>query len=276
MNSYYENHLTIKKNKLCPFKLDAANSTADVPCNWHSNIEILLITDGQGEIQYGKNILPLEKGDTVIVNSGELHRPYSKSGVNYYFIIIDESFCKENGIDTALLRFDERFCDSETERLFLEVVQRYADYSALVSPITTARLRSAVLSLLINICSEHSCTEIGAAEKSTPSEEYVKRVLEYIRDNYSQSISLDTLANVCGITKYHLAREFKKYTGQTVFTYVNGLRCKKAEMMISEGKTVTEAAFESGFESISYFSRIYKKLMGISPSKSKNQVCSCL
>ena len=76
-----------------------------------------------------------------------------------------------------------------------------------------------------------------------------------------------SIAAMCGITKYHLAREFKRITGQTVLTYLNALRCKKAQLLLSEGKTVTEAAFESGFESLSYFSRTYKRIMGAPPSR---------
>ena len=269
MNGYYEHHLTIKQNKLCPFKVVETNSyfNSSAPCNWHENIEIFFIKDGSGSIQYGKNTLPLEKDDIIIVNSGELHRPYSKVGVSYYFIIIDESFCKENGIDTSLIHYTERFRDADTARLFLNVVERMKEYSAFPEPLTTARLRSAMLSLLIDITSRYSLPWNSKKENSSPSEQYVKRAISYINSNYSQPLSLEALSELCGITKFHLAREFKKITGQTVFTYTNFIRCKQAEMLISKGKTVTEAAFESGFESLSYFSRTYKRLMGSSPSR---------
>lgn len=269
MNGYYEHHLKIKQNKMCPFKVAEAHSgfNYSVPCNWHNNIEILLVKDGSGAIQYGKHTLPLEKDDIIIVNSGELHRPYSRAGVSYCFIIIDEGFCKENGIDTAVLHFTERFRDAETERLIINAAERMKEYSALQEPLTVARLRAAMLSLIIDVASRHSVPLDVKKEVSSPSEEYVKRAIGYINERYSQCITLDELASLCGITKFHLAREFKRITGQTVFTYTNFIRCKQAEMLLSEGKTVTEAAYESGFESLSYFSRTYKKLMGEAPSK---------
>ena len=271
MNGYYEHHLKIKQNRLCPFKLGEASSSFSTQCNWHSNIEIFLVTDGSGEIQYGKNTLPLEKDDIIIVNSGELHRPFSRVGVSYCFIIIDESFCKENGIDTSLIRYTERFRDKDTSALFMNAVQRMREYYAFQGPLTTARLRAAMLSLLIDITSRHSAPLDGKNEGTSPSEEYVKRAIVYINENYSRQLTLDELASLCGITKFHLAREFKRITGQTVFTYTNFIRCKQAEMLLAEGKTVTEAAYESGFESLSYFSRRYKRIMGISPSKNKEK-----
>ena len=269
MTSYYEHHLTIKKNRLCPFKISSADTAFPVPCNWHNNIEIVLVTEGSGMLQYGKSVLSLAPRDIVIINSGTLHRPFSQSGMSYIFIIIDESFCKENGLDTSLLYFTEQLRDELTEKLIRNAFERKKDYFAYSDPLSAARLREAMLSLLIDICERHTRSTDQKTEQSTTSEEYVNKVLDHLNDCYSQPVSLDALAALCGITKYHLAREFKKYTGQTVFTYVNILRCKKAEMMISEGKTVTEAALESGFESPSYFSRTYKKLRGAPPSKSK-------
>ncbi len=109
----------------------------------------------------------------------------------------------------------------------------------------------------------------GIARNPSSSEQYVKRVLDRLNGNCTEHISLEELAKDCGITKYHLARAFKRYTGQTLFTYINIMRCKKAELCIRDGMSITEAAYECGFESLSYFSRTYKKLMGASPSFSR-------
>ena len=269
MNGYYEHHLKIKQNKLCPFKVAESQSSSgySATCNWHNNIEIILIKDGSGVIQYGKNTFPLEKDNIIIVNSGELHRPYSRMELSFCFIIIDENFCKENGIDTAALHFTERFQNAETKRLIINAAERMKEYTAIQEPLTIARLRAAMLSLIIDITSHHSVPLDVKKESLSPSEEYVKRAIGYINERASERITLDTLASICGITKFHLAREFKKITGLTVFTYINFIRCKQAEMLLAEGKSVTEAAYESGFESLSYFSRTYKKLMGESPSK---------
>ena len=137
--------------------------------------------------------------------------------------------------------------------------------------VRAALLRLSVLELLTELYSCHSSPFSSALELERSPQDYVKKVIEYLAEHYTEDLTLEEVAGVCGITKYHLAREFKRYTGQTVITYVNILRCRRAEVCLSEGKTVTEAAVESGFDSISYFSRTYKKLMGISPSRKKNK-----
>ena len=268
MISYYEHHAALQKDKFCPFKITKAKHLPfSGECNWHKNIEILFVFDGLGFLQYGKDVLTLEPGDIVVVNSGALHRAYSSYGVGYYVIIIDESFCTENGLDMAQFCFDAHFRDAQTEKLIRRMITQMEQYRASATPLATAGLRAATLELLVDLVSRHTRPCVGICKQSLPSEAYVKKALDYINDHYSDSIELDTLASLCGITKYYLAREFKRLTGQTVFTYVNILRCKKAEALLSQGKSVTEAAMESGFDSLSYFSRTYKKHMGTPPSK---------
>ena len=63
-----------------------------------------------------------------------------------------------------------------------------------------------------------------------------------------------------------MSRDFKKYTGNTVFEYINISRCKTAATLIASGMSVSAAANECGFENLSYFSRTYKKYMGKLPS----------
>lgn len=264
---YYEDHICIRSDKLCPFKVGIAKKSLGAPCNWHRNIEVIMLTDGEGKMQYGKELFKLSVGDIVIVNSGALHHLYSDTGMSFYYIIIDEGFSRENGVDTAELCFDERVFSETVRELILAVVAASREYLESSAPIDAARLRSAVLSLLIEIAAKHATPGEPHGEAIAPQEEYIKTVLDYLHRDVLQTISLDSLAALCGITKFYLCREFKRLVGQTVFTYANTLKCKRAESLIASGKSVTEAAFECGFESLSYFSRTYKRLIGTPPSR---------
>ncbi len=267
MNGYYEHHLSMKTHKICPFIVRLSKNPVSSPANWHKNIEILLFAEGSGRIQYGKEVLSVFESDIVIISSGVLHRVYNKCDASYYVVIIDEDFCNENGINTANLKFERVVRDAEVKALILKITERMKEYGESGDPILAAKLRLSVLALLITLCERYAVKNEGNEKEASRSEQYVKDVIEYINTNYSRPISLEELAARCGITKFHLAREFKKFTGQTLLTYTNILRCRKASMLIADGKTVTEAALECGFESLSYFSRTYKKIMGNSPSK---------
>ena len=267
MEILYEHHVAIKKDRLCPFKLGTAKATLPAPSNWHENIEILLVTGGSGFMQYGRNVLPLACTDISVVNSGVLHRPIGDGDFDYRFLIIDEHFCRENGLDVTAVSFRKHFRDEATQALFLRAAEAAKAYEKKPCPLFGARFRLSVLTLLVDLFERHAVPIAANDLPDTSSEHYVKKAMKYINEHYTEQIRLDTLASLCDISKCHLAREFKKITGQTVLAYIHTLRCKRAELLISEGKSVTEAAFDAGFESLSYFSRTYKKIMGGSPSK---------
>ena len=263
MEERYEYHSSITKNRLYPFKLRVGGAGDEVFPNWHENIEILRVIDGEGLLQYGADELSIKAGDVAVINSGVIHRPYSHTGMSYYYLIIDRGFCIENGIDVTAFEFEKIFSDEKTERLILDAVAENERYSAEASGIRAASMRCTVLSLLVHLCENHS---IRITKQDSNAVGYVKRAMEYFAENYSRKITLDMLADYCRVTKCHIAREFKRYTGQTPFTYLNLLRCKNANRLIENGVSLTEAAYECGFESLSYFSRTYKRLMGVSPS----------
>ena len=269
MKRYYEHHIDIRKNKLCPFIFRYSENVFSAPCNWHQNIELLFVTEGSGRMQYDAEEISMSPDDLFVINVGAIHRPYSVSGISFYYLIIDESFCGENGIDTSTLRFTKKVNDSEAKNAYLNVISCMRRYHEDGDPLSVPTLRNAVLSLLLHLCEKHAHAATVAKDKGGASEEYVKHVLDYINDHFQKPIGLNDLAVLCGITKFHLSREFKRYTGQTVFTYLNTLRCKHAERCIADGMSVTAAAYESGFESLSYFSRTYKRLMGTAPSRTR-------
>ena len=265
----YEHHLSLLRDKLCPFKIKTSRNVRNTVCNWHENIEILVVREGEGMIQYGAEEFAIAKDDVVVVNSGALHRPFSEKGISFDYLIIDESFCLENGLETSSKRFEKCFRSEKLVSLCHIAGERYDRYQKEPSSIGGARLRASVLEILIVLFEEHILQQEDSSALQKSSEEYVKKTIEYLTAHCTENVTLEAVASECGVTKYHLAREFKRFTGQTVFTYLNVLRCKRAERCLSRGMTVTEAAYECGFESLSYFSRTYKKLMGVLPRSSR-------
>ena len=267
----YEHHLALKQDKICPFKFYSNKNVRDSVCNWHSNIEVLVVTDGEGYMQYNSDTFAVSKHDIIVINSGVLHRVYSDKSINFDYLLIDERFCRENGINTEERCFEQLFNCGDTERIFELAYKRYNEYKTDNSPINTALLRLSVLELITELYIQHSVPLSTDRIVMKSPQHFVKIVIEYVAEHYTENLTLEDVAGICGITKYHLAREFKRYTGQTVITYINALRCKKARVFMSEGMTVTEAAVASGFESVSYFSRTYKKIMGTSPLFERRQ-----
>ncbi|ELP5185316.1 helix-turn-helix transcriptional regulator, partial [Clostridium perfringens] len=71
-------------------------------------------------------------------------------------------------------------------------------------------------------------------------------------------------------SKYYTCRTFKEVTGKTILDYINHIRCINARnLILYNGYTISESAYKSGFNNLSYFSKTYKKYMGLLPSEEK-------
>lgn len=265
MRTYYEHHLNILQDKLCPVHhIDFYRQHACV-YNWHRNIEVIRFCK-DCILQCGAREYAMHAGDMAVVNANALHRMCAEELPHFYALIIDEGFCKENGIHTDNLCFTTAFRDPECFSLHEQVSDAFLRYNETGASLDAAKLRIALLRLLVHLQEFHLEREEKGLPGTASSEEYVKTAIQYLNEHYTQAIHLEDIARLCGITKYHLAREFKRYTNQSILTFLNSLRCKNAETFLRQGKSVTEVAELCGFEGISYFSRTYKKYMGISPS----------
>ena len=268
---YYEYHNKIRTDKVCPFKVSRSINSYDGICNWHTNPEIIFILDGKGYVQYGSEVIPVQTSDIIVVNSESIHRVYSDTGISFCFMIIDDSFCRENGIDVSTSYFARIIRDESTLALCGVAADRVLEYRQSGAISDAIKAKAAMLELFADLYERHRDNRPHLASVKRSSEAYVKKVISYLSENYTQEVSLPELAKMCGITKYHLAREFKICTGHTVFQYLNEIRCRKAEYCLAKGMSVAETAYECGFESISYFSRTFKRIKGFSPSKSNSE-----
>lgn len=264
--SIYETH--IMKDPLLPFifHLDhiRPGPYSSPISNWHENIEILYCTHGSGYVQCDGKKYPFQKGDLFIVNPNALHGFGSDTFLVYHCLIVAKSFCVENGIRTSDIHFRELIRDPELEELFQPVVKAFEQYERGAEPFAATQVRYAVLGFLCRLCRQH-IVSLGHPEVSVTSQR-VKDAITYIKKHMTEPISLQDIADHIGISKCHLAREFKLYTGGTVFNTLNLIRCAEAKRLIEQGSSVSSAALSCGFENLSYFSRTFKKHFGELPS----------
>lgn len=96
----------------------------------------------------------------------------------------------------------------------------------------------------------------------------VERVIEYMRRNIDNKLTLSDLSKLVQLSSAYLSRAFKETTGYSVIEFFNKIKVDKAKELIIEGdKNIKEVAQALGFTDEFYFSRMFKKIEGISPSK---------
>ena len=102
-------------------------------------------------------------------------------------------------------------------------------------------------------------------EKSKPRNHYVRQVQDYIKALYMQPIRIEAIAEKMNLDRRYLSRIFKQKTGQTVQDYLISVRMEEAQRLLSQGKTVEEAATLCGYEDSFNFSKMFKRKFGVSP-----------
>jgi AraC family transcriptional regulator len=122
-----------------------------------------------------------------------------------------------------------------------------------------------VVHLLRNIDSN---MPLLVSSKYSTAKKNIDKAIEYIRDQYSEEVSLEEVAKIAHLTPYHFIKVFKAYTGKTPYEYLLQVKIHRAkELLSSRNLTITEICFMCGFNSLSNFTTYFKKKVGVSPSE---------
>jgi AraC-like DNA-binding protein len=95
----------------------------------------------------------------------------------------------------------------------------------------------------------------------------VQRAREYLEGCYARNVSLEDLAGVCGLSRYHLIRVFREAVGLPPHAYLTGVRLRRAKELLAAGVPVGEVATEVGFADQSHLTRRFKGTFGITPGR---------
>lgn len=95
----------------------------------------------------------------------------------------------------------------------------------------------------------------------------VAGALDLIDTNWAMNISLKDAAEILGVNADYLSRQFSKEEGSTFIEYLNKIRVYHAKIMLRDGHTLKEVSYECGFKNYSYFLKVFKKVMKMSPGE---------
>ncbi|MDD4565879.1 MAG: AraC family transcriptional regulator [Eubacteriales bacterium] len=260
----YEEYGKLSENMPCVFLPDIKRTKffCNKLTNWHENLEIQLCTFGQGYVLLNGEKREMQKGDIIVVNSNVVHYTGADEDMKYTCLIIDSALCKLALIDHTTLYFDSLIKSPVIVKTFEEIEAIYNSSDI----CKTALLQTAVLKILIELRKNHTVFEKNLPKINRHFEE-IKKTIKYIRENYNEKITLESLAKMVYHDKFSLSKKFKEVTGSTIIEYINSYRCEKAIELIREGSAINEAAVRCGFNNMSFFTRTFKARTGKLPSE---------
>lgn len=257
---------------------------ASVPLHWHGEFEISFIISGCAEFICGDKRFISEEGDIIIVPPNMLHAvcPYENSRQRYDTVVFSPSMLgiSENDRCAAECIKPLAYGAEISSRITREHIY-YAELKTTVQNIfscakgNTPRLDMLMKSELLRmfwLLAESG--DISFTGKNTVNKsEAIRPAIEYMNENFSEDITVDTLANAVHLSKTYFMRRFKESSGMGAIEYLIRLRIKKACETLSETeKNAAETAFECGFKNLSNFNRQFKRLVGCTPTEYRKAV----
>lgn len=257
----------------------------------HPVYEIYYLVSGSRKFFIKSDIYNISKGDLVFIDKNAMHRTtYSSDKLNERaYVLFDDKHIK---------RFIEEYGSEELEqclkqRVFSIPIQRREYVEGLISKLYTERrhgdefsqglMENCLYELMVflvrykrSFFDAREDISSLSAEALSPGDENIQRAARYIVENYRRDISLTDAAEYVSMSSTYFSKKFKEVTGFGFKEYLLNLRIKKAsELLLETRLSVTEIAYESGFNDSNYFGDVFKKSKGISPlgyRKNKEQI----
>jgi len=185
----------------------------------------------------------------------------------------------------GFLQIGQVFCKKPTEAQFAKVVQlcekwgldndpallRKAYFSGKV--ISPKEHESAVK--LLSIFAQHLAMLSNQVfiQQENAEPPVITKARTYIHEHQTEEISLSQVAKAVNMSSYYFCKMFKKVTGINFTDYVARVRIEKSKnLLLNPNLRISEIAFEVGFQSLTHFNRVFKKILGQSPTEYRAQL----
>ena len=263
----------------CFYVVDRYKQEFDYPVHRHNEIELNLVCNCSGcQRIVGDSVEDLDYYDLAIVGDGlehgwlqngvELKSNMREITIQWHTSTINPTLLEKN----QFASIKEMFSKLNRGIVFgQETIKRLLPkFEDLVNPQPgfIRYLRLLEILFLLSISNDYrtlSTTTKVHLEDYEPSRR-IKKVKDYVATHFAESLKLEDIASYIGMAPTSLSRFFKAHTSQTLQDYIIDIRLGHAiRSLVDTNKTSAEICYESGFNNLSNFNRLFKKKKGCSP-----------
>ncbi len=251
-----------------------------IPWHWHEEIEFAVVTQGTIEVFTGTTSIILKEGEGIFINADTLHqmKPVGKNRVYMFTIVahpcilgIEKGFLISSKYVTPFITNDNikgQVFKSDIEwqneviinlrKIYDSYVQKKYGYEY--------KLHNLLCSIWFAMVEHVWSSQIAEITYKDLDENRIYQALQYIQSHYMEAVSLEDICRQLSISKSECCRCFKRNLRMTPFEYLMIHRVSiAAKLLENTNQTITEIAIGTGFNSNSYFCKIFKKYMSVSP-----------
>lgn len=258
-----------------PFELycvDRQHPKYEMAFHWHTNLEIVRVLKGELSLTLDNRTHVLHAGDVAFINSETVHgaTPHDST---YQCIVFNLAFLKTgnalcDGFIDNLLSHSTYLTEFPRDENVVKTVHAIFDELAAAhtgAPFKTIGLYHALLGEIEKkkLFNSHLPPSSVQDEKKVVK---LKTVLKFIRENFDKEITLADMSAVAGFSDKYFCKFFKDMTGTTPINYLLTYRIERAaRKLLGSDLSVTQIAYDCGFNDLSYFIKTFKTFKKVSP-----------
>ncbi len=264
-----ENSLNHLEVKILDAQKNIYNEKVSNRIQFHPFTYFYYIAEGFGKLSIESEIIEVNAGDLIIINSNIGHTLYLDKSISNIKLLgfgiesVSVAGLLEDEVKSInYFHIDNRDKSLKFEEYFEDI---YTEYKG--NDIFAKSLANAIAStLVINLLRKYRTSITVKHDKKVNRQiDYIK---SYIDSNYNEDIKLEDLSSMAYMNKFHLISEFKQSYRITPIEYLILKRVEVAKnLLISTNHTMEEISAIVGFNSQSYFNQVFKKKVGQTPSQ---------
>lgn len=232
--------------------------------------QILYITEGNGILETKEGKYNLQPGSVILLTPGKWHRyrPNKNTGWTEYYIGFEGKIAR-HFLSNALLKENLPVIHCGLHEEIIACYNQAFDITQKSKPGYQQVLSGVVIKLIGLILSAIKNKEFSGK----PIETIIEKTRQYLHDHYPENIDLEKLAADNDIGYSYFRKMFKRFTGISPGQYLLQVRISKAkDLIITTDQNIKDIALITGFDSIYYFSRVFKEKTGKTPIELRHNV----
>lgn len=265
-------------------------TTTDVPLegyyHWHPCCEILWVHEGEGTVIVNQNAHEIRRGMLFVFQPYQLHKVYPMASENRPYVR-SKMYFLPGEISEKLTFFPHRngLLAQLSERSGLTHAFDFTKQIDLLDELCDWHNRPGVaennqeeafllLMQLLGTIERESYNIDNWAVKAAEQRplRYSEKIMRWIEDHYSEEISLEHLAEELHLSKFYVSRVFRQETGSSITDYLTARRIKQAcRLLQTTTLSVEQIGIKIGLPDVSYFIQLFRKVVGTTPLKYRNQ-----
>ena len=244
--------------------------------HWHVELEFVRVIKGNLLLTINEQEIPMTEGTIAFISSGFLHSFTSEDNCIYDCIVLDSGILTNKS--DSCRKFIRKVMNHEIEiqtfynRDFPDICQTvWTLFDALAAKAVGYELvvQGTLYQFFGIVISNNYQADISThTPRSLKRIKQIKQALEFIESSYTQPLTLKELSESAQMSPKYFCQFFQEMTHRTPIDYLNYYRIERACYLLSTtNQTITEVAYNTGFNDLSYFIKIFKKYKGITPKQ---------